>query len=280
MRRRYTIRAVAEGNGHGRTGTRGEPEVTRAAILDAALREFAEKGLAGARTDAIARTARVNKALLYYYFGDKAKLYGAVLNHVFAELSRTLIGVLTRNLSPGEKALAYAGTHFDFMARSPLLPQLVHREMMQSGRHASPVVRHIAVQHLRPVFQHLAAMLREGVMSGEFRPVDPRQFTISMVGIIVHYFASAPIQEAITGLDPFTPERLAERRRAVLEVIAAALFSSSSRTFDLTASADTPTTRIGGWELTPQSPSSPLRLRKRKREGHKGTRRAQRKTRK
>jgi hypothetical protein len=167
---------------------------------------------------------------------------------------------LDQQLPPQEKILAYAGMHFDYMARSPLLPQLVHREMMQSGRHASPEVRRIAVQYLRPVFQRLAAALREGVMSGDFRPVDPRQFTISMVGVIVHYFASAPIAEAITGEDPFTPERLQERRRAVLDVIAAALFAkpqnAANRRLDIRASVGTgkATGRIAGWEL----PSLPL----------------------
>jgi len=54
-----------------RLGSRGRPEETRASILEAATREFAQEGVAGARTDAIARAARVNKALLYYYFEDK-----------------------------------------------------------------------------------------------------------------------------------------------------------------------------------------------------------------
>jgi len=67
-------------------------------------------------------------------------------------------------------------------------------------------------------------VLQEGIRRGDFRPVDPRQFTISMVGIIVHYFVSAPLQEAITGEDPLAPERLAARREAVLDLIGAALF--------------------------------------------------------
>lgn len=247
MPRKLVIRAVAA-PANGRAGSRGRPEQTRAAILEAALREFAEKGMAGARTDAIARAARVNKALLYYYFGGKEKLFGAVLDHVFAELSATLCGVLEQVLPPREKVLLYAATHFDFMARSPLLPQLIHREMMHSGRHASPQLRRIAVDYLRPVFVRIGAMLRDGIALGEFRPVDPRQFAISMAGIIVHYFVNAQMAEAITGQDPFTPELLQERRVAVLDVIAAALFAPQVRStrdqmgraekFNLTASAE------------------------------------------
>ena len=69
-----------------RLGTRGRPEESRAAILKAAVREFAEEGVAGARTEAIAHSAGVNKALLYYYFKDKEALYRAVLEQVFGGL--------------------------------------------------------------------------------------------------------------------------------------------------------------------------------------------------
>ncbi|MGO7374155.1 TetR/AcrR family transcriptional regulator, partial [Rhizobium ruizarguesonis] len=51
------------------------PERTRAAILDAATREFAENGMGGALVDAIAERAGTNKRMLYHYFGDKEQLY-------------------------------------------------------------------------------------------------------------------------------------------------------------------------------------------------------------
>ena len=55
---------------------------TRSRILDAAVREFSENGLAGARTEQIAEIAGVNKALLYYYFKSKEALYRAALETV------------------------------------------------------------------------------------------------------------------------------------------------------------------------------------------------------
>ncbi|MGH7976826.1 MAG: TetR/AcrR family transcriptional regulator [Limisphaerales bacterium] len=55
------------------------PERTREHILSAALKEFAAKGFAGARVDAIARRAAINKRMLYHYFGDKEGLFKAVL---------------------------------------------------------------------------------------------------------------------------------------------------------------------------------------------------------
>jgi AcrR family transcriptional regulator len=66
------------------TGTRN-PERTRTRILSAALKEFAAHGFAGARVDAIARRAAINKRMLYHYFGDKEGLFKAVLRRKIAE---------------------------------------------------------------------------------------------------------------------------------------------------------------------------------------------------
>src|SRR5215213_5158789 len=60
-----------------------DPERTRAAILSAATEEFTANGLTGARVDAIAKRARVNKRMIYHYFGDKEGLYLAVLETIY-----------------------------------------------------------------------------------------------------------------------------------------------------------------------------------------------------
>src|SRR5262250_2452604 len=97
-----------------RFGTRGQPELSRAAILQAAVREFAREGVAGARTDAIARAAGVNKALLYYYFEDKEALYRAVLDEVFSGLRGAIHAALAQDLSPRDRLIAYLHAHFDY----------------------------------------------------------------------------------------------------------------------------------------------------------------------
>ena len=66
-----------------------DPEGTRRKILAAALQEFSAKGIDGARVDAIAARARVNKQLLYYYFDSKDGLFRAVLRERLAERSPT-----------------------------------------------------------------------------------------------------------------------------------------------------------------------------------------------
>jgi TetR/AcrR family transcriptional regulator len=207
-----------------RMGSRGRPEESRAAILQAAMREFSREGVAGARTDAIARAAGVNKALLYYYFKDKDAIYGAVLDQVFGGLTDAVFAALSRDLPPREKILTYAGAHFDYVAGHPLYPRIVQAEMMHAGRARAPHLERIVKQYFRPLFSKVAAVLEEGQAAGEFRPVDPLHFIPSMISVIVFYFTNAPVMRMMTGADPMSPERVARRRAAVLDFISAALF--------------------------------------------------------
>jgi len=213
---------------HRRMGSRGQPEESRAAILQAAAYEFAEHGIAGARTDAIAREARVNKALLYYYFKDKETLYGAVLDEAFAGLKNSVFQVLNSELAPREKILAYAGAYFDFIASNQIYPRLMQREMMRAREGQSSHVEKIIKNYIQPIFLRVSEVLRQGIAGGHFRSVDPAHFVQSIVAMIVFYFSSAPMMQKIVGFNPLTPERIAERRASVLDFISAALFLPKS----------------------------------------------------
>jgi len=207
-----------------RLGTRGRPEQSRAAILKAAVCEFAQEGVAGARIDAIARSAKVNKALLYYYFEDKEALYRAVLDQVFGGVRAAIHNALSQELAPRERLAGYVCAHFDYIAANPLYPRIVQAEFLRAGRDPSRLER-IAKQYFRPVFLEISALLKQGAQSGDFRLVNPIHFIPSMISVIVFHFNTAPIMKLMTGADPMSPARLAERRAAVLDFISAALFT-------------------------------------------------------
>jgi TetR/AcrR family transcriptional regulator len=209
---------------HGRMGSRGQPEESRAAILQAAAYEFAEHGIAGARTDSIAREARVNKALLYYYFKDKETLYSAVLDEAFSGLKKSVFEVLNSDLPAREKILAYAGAYFDFIASNQIYPRLMQREMMRAKEGQSSHVDKIIKLYIQPIFLRVSEVLRQGIAEGHFRSVNPAHLVQSIVAMIVFYFSSAPMMQKIVGFNPLTPERIAERRASVLDFISAALF--------------------------------------------------------
>src|SRR5580693_3732587 len=136
---------------HPRMGSRGQPEESRAAILQAAAKEFAELGIAGARTDAIAREARVNKALIYYYFKDKETLYGAVLDHAFLGMRAIVFQALDSDLPPQQKLMAYIGAYFDFIASNQIYPKLMQREMMRVKEGNSTHIDRLVETYFKPV---------------------------------------------------------------------------------------------------------------------------------
>jgi TetR/AcrR family transcriptional regulator len=223
------IRSVRHSHLPARMGSRGQPKESRAAILRAAAQEFAEHGIAGARTDAIARAARVNKALLYYYFKDKETLYGAVLDNAFSGMKTNIFQVLDSDLPPREKIMAYVGAYFDFIASNQIYPKLMQREMMRAREGDSVHINRLVKTYFQPIYRRVGELLHKGIAEGEFRKVDPAHFIPSMVAMIVFYFSSAPVMQRIVRFNPLTPERIAERRAAVLDFISAALFLARSR---------------------------------------------------
>lgn len=223
MRSRRSPRKPAARHAQPRLGTRGQPEESRAAILKAAVSEFADHGVAGARTDAIARAAHVNKALLYYYFKDKDALYEAVLDHVFSGLRARVVPVLESPLPPRQKMLEYLGTYFDYIAANPRFPRVVQAEWMRSGAGSARMQR-VAKEYFAPIYGKLIAVLKEGAEAGEFRAVNPMDFLPSIAAIIVFYFSAAPLMKTLMKVDPLSPERIRERRAFVLDFISAALF--------------------------------------------------------
>jgi TetR/AcrR family transcriptional regulator len=104
---------------------------SRTRILDAALTEFAAHGLAGARTDRIAQSAGVNKALLYYYFDSKENLYVAALEMISAKIRDRTLAVFLRECSPGERVLRSALEHFDRILTQHEFQGLMQQEMIR-----------------------------------------------------------------------------------------------------------------------------------------------------
>ena len=98
-------------------------------------------------------------------------------------------------------------------------------ELMSAGRGGSSHLTRIAEQYIRPIAMRVSEMLQEGSASGEFRKVDPFQFAPSIVAINVHYFVIAPVARMLFDRDPYAPAAIRQRRAAVLDFVAAALFA-------------------------------------------------------
>jgi len=192
-------------------------------ILHAAERIFADRGLAGARTSAIARAARVNKALLYYYFRSKEDLHRVTLEMMFSQLRSQVQATLEGSGPPRQRLVGYVNAYFDFVIAHPNYPRLVQRQLMNRG----PVG--IVDEYYRPLHDLLSATIQDGITQGEFRQVDPPQTVLTLVAMTVFYFAAAPVVAKLWRCDPLKLSRVAARRRAVLDFLEHGLFALSAR---------------------------------------------------
>ena len=199
---------------------------TVARILTASEKIFAEKGLAGARTDEIARAARVNKALLYYYFKSKDELYGAVVGSLFQGLQEVIENAAGADVCYRDRITAFVNGYFAFVIAHPNYPRIVQREMMNASE-ANKV--RIVRKYRLPTFRRLQELIREGVRAGEFHRLDPEQTVFSIIGMTVFYFAVAPVLSSVLGRDMLSPHAIEQRRRALLDFLGRGLFKASAR---------------------------------------------------
>lgn len=198
----------------------GRGAETRAAILGAAESIFADVGLDGARTDAIAARAGVNKALLYYYFKSKDALFRAVLEDQLREFRRCALEILGAEGSGRFKLIGYMSLHFDFVSSRPYYPRLVHRLMSSGSRRGERLFR----DYWAPLYRKLVEIIERGVRAREFRPIDSHQAVYSLVALSVFYFSAAPIVKAVSHVDPFDPANVKRRKEEVLKLIRYGLF--------------------------------------------------------
>jgi hypothetical protein len=100
----------------------------------------------------------------------------------------------------------------------------MQREMMRAREGHSEHIDRLVKTYFQPIYRRVGELLHQGIADGEFRQVDPAHFVPSMVAMIVFYFSSAPVMQRIVHFNPLAPQRIAERRAAVLDFISAALF--------------------------------------------------------
>lgn len=193
---------------------------TRATILAAAEQVFAKAGLDGARIDAIAAAAGVNKALLYYYFKSKGGLYEAVMEDHFREFNRQALALLASPESARAILLRYVSLYFDFISTRHRYASLYQQLMTARGKPLERLVR----KYLVPRSAAFKKLLERGIRTGEFRRADARHTTLSVVGLIVFYFSAAPVLQALGRSDAYTAANLKRRKQEVLDFIRYGLF--------------------------------------------------------
>jgi len=154
-------------------------------VLDAALKEFAEHGYAGARVDSIAERAKVNKAMIYYHFESKEKLYERILkditDNIFSQIRDAAVG----EGDPLEVFYSIINRYMKMLSSfDGKIFQIMLREIASGGKH----FRKIAIPNLAvPVFSLVEPLIKSAQEQGRMRDVNPYYTFMQIIGGIIFF---------------------------------------------------------------------------------------------
>lgn len=192
-------------------------ELSRQRILDTAIQFFSAKGFAGASVDEIVNAANVNKRMVYHYFGNKEKLFQAVLEAEYWRLEALEIKTLHPE-EPIEKIISDIVTaYFSFLQSNPEFVQLILWENLNQGRNIAQMKVPLSKS---PMLDLLIQAVNTGKKNGTVRPeVDPQFLLISMIGNCMIYCSNRFTLSHALNLDLNNPRILKKARKAVADLL-------------------------------------------------------------
>jgi len=182
-----------------------DPERTRARILAAATQVFAEHGFAGARVEVITAAAGVNMRMIYHYFGDKAGLYVAVLEHLLGELRQAEARPISAEGLALPALLEMYDTIFEHFGHSPELVRILSNENIMSAGFLKSSVETPTVAS--PSLRNLRGLLERGAQDGSIRrDIDPLHLYVLMVGFAYFHRSNGHTLSHIWSTNVYDPE--------------------------------------------------------------------------
>ena len=171
-----------------------DPEATRARILAAALAEFSAEGFAGARVARIARRARINKRMLYHYFGNKEDLFREIYDRKLRERA----GWISEAPAGLGESLAF---WFQMACEDSAWIRLIQWEALAVGD--GPVIREDERRaSLTGALADLRERQRRGLLPAE---LDGGHLLLTILGVIAYPLAFPQITRLVTGKSPADP---------------------------------------------------------------------------
>ena len=195
-----------------------DPERTTADIIEIATREFAEKGLAGARIDVIAEATRTSKRMIYYYFGSKEALYRAVLEQSYSRIRTIEAQLHLEDLAPEPALRKLVEFTVDYQLANPDFIRLVMNENIHRGEF---LAQSKSIQQLNvPAIDAVRAVYERGVAAKVFRAgIDPVDLHMSISALSFFNVSNRHTFSLIFKRDLDSRSALAARRDAIAEMM-------------------------------------------------------------
>ena len=184
-------------------------ENTETEILIAAKEIFQQKGMAGARMQEIADKAKINKALLHYYYRSKQLLFEAVFKSAFSLLAPQLNKVLNDDSDLFEKKRKFTQNYVSFVIKHPYLPNFVIQELNKNPE----FVQKLRSEKNFPSIEKFKLQVSDAINQGIIKPIEAEQLFINIISLNIFPFIGEPLLMALVNVDKESYNILLENRK-------------------------------------------------------------------
>lgn len=184
-------------------------ENTETEILIAAKEIFQQKGMAGARMQEIADKAKINKALLHYYYRSKQLLFEAVFKSAFSLLAPQLNKVLNDDSDLFEKIRKFTENYVSFVIKHPYLPNFVIQELNKNPE----FVQKLRSEKNFPSIEKFKLQVSDAINQGIIKPIEAEQLFINIISLNIFPFIGEPLLMALVNVDEESYNKILENRK-------------------------------------------------------------------
>jgi len=184
-------------------------------IVQTALVEFAQYGLSGARVDRIARNAKVNKAMIYYYFSSKEHLYNEVIKRHLVDKIAQLRYHLSQNDDLKTALKGFVDTYAEAFGENRNMISIILRELAQPDSKVVVIMANILKESGLPA--QFLKMLSKEIEKGTIRSVNREQTLVSFITMNLGYYLIAPIINQVLNIDNHQ-QFIEQRKEAIVDL--------------------------------------------------------------
>lgn len=167
-------------------------------ILRAALKEFSTYGFSGARMERIARTAKVNKAMIFYYHASKQNLYEVLIRRVFSKLYPQIAKLISSHPTAEQFLERAAELYVKMFTQNPDFVKMMVLDLIHDpDNFTTHMERFIGEKGDGPTPRDFKPLIRRWHEEGAISEADPFQFMLNVVSLSLHSFIGVPMLEVM-----------------------------------------------------------------------------------
>jgi TetR/AcrR family transcriptional regulator len=173
--------------------------------------------------DHIAKAAKVNKAMLHYYFSSKQNLYQLVVKDVFLRMSPMLIQLIASEPEPKDFLEQVTDFYIDLYTKNPDFVRMMVLELIQNPKNITAILAELFQKSGQSGPPKIFFLIRKWQEEGKVTEEDPFQFMLNVISLSLLSFIGKPILEGVfrlaTGDSPAKKDFKENRVKSVIHLL-------------------------------------------------------------